>query len=148
MEKKGKSKKELLLVTSENIESLNYRFTVETAHREIIILHMFRLKCHYSNCTDQFCEEHGAFRAVNPECRKNLEMGDTLMPFTEQLCPVNFPCSKCLGPSGSEGNIIGGKSSLKHIREDIRVNEIIVCEPRMMERIAIRLKSAEEVQVV
>merc|ERR1712112_553297 len=45
--KKEKSSKEVLLVTAENIESMNFRFTVETVSRKIIILHMFTLKCHY-----------------------------------------------------------------------------------------------------
>ena len=146
--KKEKSSKEVLLVTAENIESMNFRFTAETVSRKIIILHMFTLKCHYGDCTDQFCGEHGTFRALSPECHKDLEMEDMFMPFIEQLCPINFLCSKCLASSGLGENLIGRKSSLKHIREDMRVNEIIVCEPRLMERIALRLKSEEEVQVV
>ena len=109
---------------------------------------MFRLKCHYSDCKGQFCGEHGAFRAISPECRKNLEMGDMFMPYIEQLPPVNFLCSKRLGSSGLEGKLIGMKSSLKHIREVMRVNEIIVCDPGIMEKIAASLKSAEDVQVL
>ena len=148
VKKKEKSKKEVLLVTAENIESMNFRFTVETVSQKIIILHLFKLECHYRNCSDQFCGEHGTFRATNPECHKNLEMEQMFMPYIEQLCPINFLCSKCLASCGLEKSLIGRKSSLKHIREDMRVNEIIVCEPRMMERVALRLKSEEEVQVV
>ena len=70
------------------------------------------------------------------------------MPVIDHLAPINFLCSKCLSASGIEGEIMGRKSSLKHIKEDMRVNEIIVCEPRLMERVALRLKSEEEVQVV
>ena len=58
------------------------------------------------------------------------------MPYIEQLAPINFLCSKCLESSGLEGNLMGGKSSLNHIREDMRVNEIIVCEPSVRGEIA------------
>ena len=52
------------------------------------------------------------------------------MPVIDHLVPVNFLCSKCLSASGIEGGIIGRKSSLKHIKEDMRANEIIICEEK------------------
>ena len=44
--------------------------------------------------------------------------------------------------------MLGGKPSLKHIREDIRVNEIIVREELLRAKIIARIKELEEVQVV
>ena len=79
---------------------------------------------------------------------KNLDEGDMFTPLIEHLCPLNFLCSKSLATSGPEGKIIGMGPSLKHIKEDMRVSDIITCGPKMMERIALRLKSEEEVQVV
>ena len=77
---------------------------------------------------------------------KNLEDETMFAPLIEHLRPVNFKCSKCPSSSGVEGGVTGGKSSLKHIRGDMRVNEIIICEAEMAERVALRLKSEEEVQ--
>ena len=44
--------------------------------------------------------------------------------------------------------MLGGKSYLKHIREDIRANEIVVCEKPLMGEIIGRIKETDEVQVV
>ena len=43
---------------------------------------------------------------------------------------------------------MGGKSSLKHIREDFRVNEIVVCEKPLRKKLIGRIKEPEEVKVV
>ena len=40
IKKKEKSKKEALLVTAENVESQNYRFTVASVSRKVIVLHV------------------------------------------------------------------------------------------------------------
>ena len=56
------------------------------------------------------------------------------MPYIEQLSPINSLRSKCLESSGLGGKLMGGKSSLNNIREDMWVNEIIVCEPSLRER--------------
>ena len=67
---KEKPKKEALFVTAENIESQNYRFTLEIVSQEVIELHMFKSECHYRDCKEQFYGDHGAFWAISPECRK------------------------------------------------------------------------------
>ena len=148
VEKKEKRKKEVSLVTAENIENLNSRFTIDTLTKDVNLLHLFSLQCHYEDCKDCFCSEHGTFRAVSPDCHENLEKEDMFMPFIEDLAPINFLCIKCLEKSGLEGQLFGRKSSLKHIREDIRVNEIIVCEEHLRTKIIDRIKESEEVHVV
>ena len=50
--------------------------------------------------------------------------------------------------SGLEGKLFGRKPSLKHIREDVRVNEIVECEELLRAKIIARIKELEEVQVV
>ena len=111
------------------MECMNYRFTVEhTFPHKIIILHLCKLKCHFEDCEDQFCDKHGTLRALNEECHKDLVEENMFMPIIDHLAPINFLCSKFLSASGIEGEIMGRKSSLKHIREDMRVNEIIICE--------------------
>ena len=54
VEKKEKAKKEALLSTAENIESLNYRFAVDAISRKLAQLHLFLLKCHYGDCRNPF----------------------------------------------------------------------------------------------
>ena len=131
------------------MECMNYRFTVEhTFSQEVIVLHLYKLKCHYEDCEDQFCDKHGTGRALSEECHKELENANMFMPIIDHLAPINFLCPKCLSASGIEGEIIGRKSSLKHIKEDMRVNEIIICEEKMMERFALSLKSEAEVHVI
>ena len=111
------------------------------------LLHLFSLRCHYEDCKGHFCSEHGTFRAVNPDCRENLEKEDMFIPFVEDLAPVNFLCIKCLGKSGLAEKLFMGKSSLKHIREDLMLNEIIICEKPLRKKIIGRIKELEEVQV-
>ena len=124
----------MLSVTAENIESQNYRFTVESVYRKVIVLRLFKLKFHHRDCKEPFCGDRGAFRATSQECHKNLDMEDMFMPYIEQLSPINSLRSKCLESSGLGGKLMGGKSSLNNIREDMWVNEIIVCEPSLRER--------------
>ena len=88
--KRKKSRKEALLVTAENIESQNYRFTLETASRKVIELRMPKLECHYGDCREHFCGDHGTSLAISPGCHKNLDIEDMSMPYIEQLSPVNF----------------------------------------------------------
>ena len=147
IKKKARSKKEILLLTAENIENQDFRFTVGSVSQAEIILRTFSLKCHSKDCTGPFCGEHGAFRATSQECHNNLDMEDMAMPYIEQLDPINFLCLKCLESSGLEEKLMG-KSSLKHIREDIRVNEIVVCERPLRAKIIDRIKEPDEVQVV
>ena len=89
-EEKKKLIKEILLVAAGNVESLNYRFTTEPVARNVIELHLFRLKCKFGDCFDIFCHDHGAFRALNPKCHKDSEMGNMPMPYIEELDPTNF----------------------------------------------------------
>ena len=46
------------------------------------------------------------------------------------------------------GKMFTRKSSLKHIREDIRVNEIVVCEESLRKKVIGKIKESGEVQVV
>ena len=69
-------------------------------------------------------------------------------PFVEDLAPINFLCLKCSEKNGLEEKLFTRKSSLKHIREDIRVNEIVVCEKSLREKVISRIKESDEVQVV
>ena len=139
--KKAASKKGILLVTAENIENPDFRFTAGSASQAEIALHIFGLKCHYKERKGPFCGEHVAFRATSQECHKNLDMEDMSMPYIEQLDPINFLCLKRLEASGLEGEL-WGESSLHHIREDMRVNEIIVCDPSIRKKIAERVKNS------
>ena len=50
--------------------------------------------------------------------------------------------------SGLEGKLFGGESSLTHIRKDIRVNEIIICEEYLRTKINARIKALEDAHVV
>ena len=113
------------------MERMNYRFTVEhTFSHDVIVLHLYKLKCHYEDCEDQFRDKRGTLRALSEECHKDLEDENMLMPIIGHLAPINFLCSKCLSASGMEGGIMGRKSSLKHIKEDMRADEIIDCEEK------------------
>ena len=148
VEKKKKPKKELSLIRAENIENLNFRFTMNTLTEDVNLLHLFSLTCHFEDCKDTFCSKHGTFRAVNPNCHENLDKEDMFMPFIEDLAPINFLCLKCLEQSGLEGKLFMRKSSLKHIREDIRINEIVVCEKPLRKKVISKIKESGEVQVV
>ena len=90
VEKEEKRKKEVSLATAGNIENLNFRFTIDTLTKDVNLLHLFSLQCHYEDCKDFFCREHGTFRAVNPDCQENLEKEDMFTPFIEDLAPINF----------------------------------------------------------
>ena len=79
------------------------------------------------------CVKHGTYRALRPDRHKIWKWGNAPIPLIEHLRPINFLRSKCVTASGVEGGLIGGKSPLKHIREDMRVNEIIICEAQAME---------------
>ena len=86
----------MFLATAENIENLNPRFDIDNLKEKVNLLHSFSLKCHYGDCEDQFCSEHGTFKAANPDRRENLEKGDMFMPFIEEIAPANSLCIKCL----------------------------------------------------
>ena len=68
--------------------------------------------------------------------------------FIPDLAPINFLRIKCLEKSGLREKLLMRKSSLKHIREDLVINEVIIFEKPLRAKIIGRIKEPEEVQVV
>ena len=95
-----------------------------------------------------FCSNHGTYRAVNPICHTDLDEEDMFMPYIDFLAPVNYLCEKCLEKSNVRPKLFMWKSSLKDIRGDIGVNDIIVFEKHLRGEVIGRIIESVEVQVV
>ena len=109
---------------------------------------MFLLTRDREDCKEPFCSKHGICRAVNPFRRKDLDESDMFMPYIDCLAPVNSLCGECLGKCKLGPQLFTRKSSSEDIREDIRVNDIIVREKHLRKRVIGRIKESEEVQVI
>ena len=131
--KKEKKNKAVGLVRAEDIECLNFRFTTDSLTEEESLLHMFLLTCGREGCEELVCDR-GTFRAANPSCRKNLDESDMFMHFIDFLTPVNSPRLKCLEKGTMGAKLFRVKSSVKHIREDFRSNDILVCENHLRKK--------------
>ena len=145
-EKKPRKNKEISLVTAEDLECLTFRFTTDNLTEEESLLHLFLLTCDRGNCDELICN-HGTYKATNPKCHKILDETEMFTRYIDFMAPLNFLCLKCLEKSNIGSELFFRKSSLKHIREDFRANDLIVCEKHIRSDVICRMKESAHVQV-
>ena len=59
-------------------------------------LRISKLECQEDDCDGLDCN-HGCFKAVNPNPRKELHDSEMLLPKLESRTPINFVCKEWLG---------------------------------------------------
>ena len=106
------------------------------------LLRLFLLTRDRGNCEELVCN-HGTYRETTPECHKSLDETDMFMTEIDFTTPLNFLCLKCLDKSNIGSEIFFRKSPLKHIRGDMRVNDIMVCGEHLRSKVLSRIKESD-----
>ena len=69
---------------------------------------------------------HGVVKAANKKRRKVLDGTGMFLPHLDFLYPVNSLCRECLESSDINDRLSIRKSTLKHIRKDFTVIDVVV----------------------
>ena len=69
---------EIILVRTEDVECLNFRFSSSSLTEGGNLLHLFILTCQGPECEDLVCN-HGCYKAVNKDCHKVLGESEMFM---------------------------------------------------------------------
>ena len=143
---KHRKQNEIILIRSEDIECRNFWYSAASLKEDESLLRLFKLVCQGPECEGLNCN-HGCYKAVDKDCHQILDESDMFMLHLEFPTPLNYVCEKFIGESEIPPEIFTRNSSAKTIREDLHVNDVMVCDKSLREKILLRFKKYEEVQV-